>query len=131
MVSFIKTAFGQIIWVWMDVKFGRKVLKVEKYSKIKCDVMTTSVKLSGRGKQMLDALQAEFTLKAGKKVSQQELLELVLADAGLRKEELISRISRPKVPLSEGEVMRLLSLPRDWGIVTCEEDIDKYLYGEG
>ena len=115
------------------VKFdiGRKVLKVEKYSKLDGDLMTTSVKLGERGKRVLDALQAEATLKAGKKVSQQELLELVLADAEQRKEELISKISkRSKVPLSEKEIKRLLSLPKDWGVVTCEEDIDKYLYGK-
>lgn len=93
--------------------------------------MVTSVKVSERGKRVLDAIQAEATLKAGKKVSQQELLELVLDDAEKRKDELISKISkRAKVPLSEEEIKRIMSLPKDCGVVTCEEDIDKYLYGK-
>ena len=93
--------------------------------------MVTSVKLSERDKRVLDALQAEATLKADKKVSQQELLELLLADAERRKEELISKFSkRPKVPLSKKEIRKILSLPKRWGVVTSEEDIDKDLYGE-
>jgi hypothetical protein len=111
---------------------GRKVLKVEKYSKINGGLMVTSVKLSEKSKQVLDALQAEITLKSGSKISQQELLELLLADAEKNKEELISKIAkRPRVPLSEKDIKKILSLPRDWGIVTREEDIDKYLYGKG
>ncbi|MDI6820185.1 MAG: hypothetical protein QMC89_04700 [Candidatus Hodarchaeaceae archaeon] len=94
--------------------------------------MVTSVKLSERSKRVLDALQAEATLKAGKKVSQQELLELLLADAKERKEKLISKISkRPRVPLGEAEIKRLLNLPKSWGVATCEDDINKYLYGKG
>ncbi len=34
------------------------------------------------------------------------------------------------VPLSDKEIKRILSLPRDCGVVTSEEDIDKYLYGK-
>lgn len=34
------------------------------------------------------------------------------------------------VPLSDKEIKRIMSLPRDCGIVTSEEDIDKYLYGK-
>jgi hypothetical protein len=37
---------------------------------------------------------------------------------------------RPKVPLSDKEIKKILSLPRDCGVVTREEDIDKYLYGK-
>jgi hypothetical protein len=35
------------------------------------------------------------------------------------------------VPLREEKIKRILSLPRDWGVITCEEDIDKCLYDEG
>jgi len=67
--------------------------------------MVTSVKLSEQSKKVLDALQAEVTLKSGSKISQQELLELLLADAEQSKEELISKIAeRPKVPLSYKEI---------------------------
>ena len=110
---------------------GRKVLEVEKYSKSDGGPMVTSVKLSERGKRVLDALQAEATLKVGRKVSQQELLELALEEAERKKDELVSKISgRAKVPLSEKEIKRIMSFPRDCGVVTSEEDIDKYLYGK-
>lgn len=94
--------------------------------------MVTSVKLSERGKRLLDALQAETTLKVGEKISQQELLELALEEAERMKSALIERISkRPRVPLSEEEIEQILRTPRDWGVVTSEEQIDKYLYGGG
>ena len=110
---------------------GRKALKVEKYSNLSGETMATSVKLSERGKQMLDALQAEMTLRTREKISQQELLELLLDDAKGRKKELISKVKSQRFPLSEKEIKKILSLPRDWGVVTCEEDVDKYLYGKG
>lgn len=110
---------------------GRKVLKVEKYSNLTGGLVVTSVKLSERGKQMLDALQAEVTLKSRNKISQQELLEIILAGAEERKDEIISKVTnRPKFPLSEKDFKKILSLVGDWGVVTCEEDIDKYLYGK-
>lgn len=115
-----------------SVDTGRKVLKVEKYSNLSGGLVVTSVKLSERGKQMLDALQAEVTLKSQSKISQQELLEIVLAGAEERKDEIISKVTnRPQIPLSENDIKKIFSLIGDWGVVTCEEDIDKYLYGKG
>ncbi len=114
-----------------SIENGRKVLKVEKYSKLNGGIVTTSVKLSERGKKMLDALQAETTLKAGRKISQQDLLELVLDDAEQRADDLASKISESRnEPLSEKEIKKIMSLPRDCGVVTKEADIDKYLYGK-
>ncbi|MFH1821949.1 MAG: hypothetical protein ABH852_05890 [Methanobacteriota archaeon] len=114
-----------------SVDDGRKVLKVEKYSNLTGGLVVTSVKLSERGKKMLDALQAEMTLKSGGKVSQQELLELILDDVERRTEELVSKIFESgNKPLSEKEIKRIMSLPKDCGVVTSEEDIDKYLYGK-
>ena len=93
--------------------------------------MVTSVKLSEQGKRKLDALQAEVTLKSGSKVSQQELLDLLLAEAEERKDELISKVAKgQRFPLTEEQIKKILSLPRDCGVVTSEEDIDKYLYGK-
>lgn len=93
--------------------------------------MATSVKLSKRAKRILDILQREATQKTGRKVSKQELLELVINEAKRRKEELISKISeRARASLSEEEIKKILSLPKDCGVVTSEEEIDKYLYGK-
>ncbi len=93
--------------------------------------MAASVKLSKRAKRILDTLQIEAAQKTGRRVSKHKLLELVLIEAKRRKDELISKISeRPRMPLSEEEIKKILSLPRDWGVVTSEEEIDKYLYGK-
>ena len=74
--------------------------------------MVTSVKLSERGKKLLDTLQAKVTLMVGEKISQQELLELVLEEAERRKDALIKRISkRPRVPLSKEGLKLLSDLP--------------------
>lgn len=93
--------------------------------------MAASVKLSKRAKRILDNLQTEATQKTGRRVSKQELIELVLDETKRRKEELISKISeRARTPLSEEEIKKILSLSSDWGVVTSEDEIDKYLYGK-
>ncbi|MDI6642658.1 MAG: hypothetical protein QMD95_01165 [Candidatus Hodarchaeaceae archaeon] len=93
--------------------------------------MAASVKLSKRAKRILDNLQTEATQKTGRRVSKQELIELVLDEIKRRKEELISKISeRARTPLSEEEIKKILSLSSDWGVVTSEDEIDKYLYGK-
>ncbi|MDI6884537.1 MAG: hypothetical protein QMD00_05395 [Hadesarchaea archaeon] len=93
--------------------------------------MAASVKLSKRAKRILDTLQTEATQKTGRRVSKQELIELVLDETKRRKEELISKISeRARTPLSEEEIKKILSLSSDWGVVTSEDEIDKYLYGK-
>ncbi len=39
------------------------------------------------------------------------------------------KLSKCKLPLSEKEKKKIRSIPSDWGIVTCEEEIDKVVYG--
>ena len=90
--------------------------------------MTTSVKMSEEGKRALDALQAKIVLATGKKMSQQELLDMLVKLSTQREEELIKFIAGVKLPLPPEEVERLMKLPTDWGVITKEEEIDEYLY---
>lgn len=93
--------------------------------------MAKSVRLSRRSKRKLDSLHTEVKKRTGRKISQQQLLDLILDDAMLRKTKILSKIpSHKRIPLSEKEMEKILSLSTDWGVVTSEEDIDKYLYGK-
>ena len=91
--------------------------------------MSTSVKMSEEGKRVLDALQAKFVLATGKKVSQQELLDLLVKLSAEREEELFRFMAGVKLPLPPGMVEKLMNLPNDWRIETKEEEINRHLYG--
>lgn len=92
--------------------------------------MTTSVKMSEEGKNSLDVLQAKILLATGKKLSQQELLDLLVKLSTQNEEELIKLITKIKFPLLSEDLEKLVKLPTDWGTETKEEDIDKILYGK-
>lgn len=70
---------------------------------------------------------AELTLKAGKKITQQELFSKLIEFAKSRKENFFGRIF--KLPLSEKEIKKVKSLQTGWNMVTIEIQIDKTLYG--
>ncbi len=92
--------------------------------------MTTSVKMSEEGKCTLDALQAKILLATGKKLSQQELLDMLVKLSAQREEELVKLIAGIKLPLHPEELEKLMKLPTDWGVKTKEEEIDEILYGQ-
>jgi len=91
--------------------------------------MSTSVKISGEGKSLLDRLQARLVIATGRKVSQQELLEILVRLSSEREDELISYMAGVKLPLPPGEFEKLMKLRTNWGVETREEEIDIYLYG--
>lgn len=80
--------------------------------------MTTSIRISEEDKRALDALQAKIVLATGKKMLQQELLDM-----------LLKFIAGVKLPLPSEEVEKLMKLPTDWEVETKEKEIDEYLYG--
>ena len=51
--------------------------------------MTTSVKINEEEKIKLEKLQALIALKAGKKITQQELLSKLIQDAYMHEDELL------------------------------------------
>ncbi|MGQ9719219.1 MAG: hypothetical protein ACUVWK_05215 [Nitrososphaerales archaeon] len=92
--------------------------------------MSTSVKISEEGKRILDKLQAKLVLATGKKVSQQELLDMIMKFPAEKEEELIKLLAGVKLPLSPKDIEVLMNMPIDWGVETKEEEVDEYLYGK-
>jgi hypothetical protein len=92
--------------------------------------MSTSVKISEGGKRILDTLQAKLLLVSGKKVSQQELLDMIMNLSAEKEEEFIKLLAGVKLPLDPKDIEVLMNIPTDWGVETSEEEIDDYLYGK-
>ena len=91
--------------------------------------MPTSVKLSEQDKERLERLQALATLKAGGKVTQQELLSALIREALERGDEFLEKTYKTNIPVSDEEYKRILSLIEDWGVETRWEEEDPILYG--
>jgi len=91
--------------------------------------VSTSVKISGDAKRLLDSLQAKLILGTGRRVSQQELLDEVVKFPKEREEEIVRRLAGVMLPLSRREIEALMRVPTDWGLETREEEIDQVLYG--
>ncbi len=90
--------------------------------------MSTSVRVPRESSKKLDVLAARILLRTGRKVSKQDLIELIL-EAGLDEEALLARILGIQLPVPDKVWTRLRDLPVDWGVETREEDIDRVLYG--
>ncbi len=89
--------------------------------------MTENIKVQEKDKRIFDTLQAELTLKTGKKITQQELFSSIVDFARSKKENFFGRLF--KLPLSEKEIKRLKSLQSNWGVITTEKEIDMVVYG--
>jgi hypothetical protein len=90
--------------------------------------MSTSVKISGESKRLLDILQAKLVIATGKKISQQELLDKLMKFSTEREDELFRLITGIRLPLPPEEIEELMDMPTDWGVETREEEIDIHLY---
>lgn len=89
--------------------------------------MSENIKIHEKDKNIFDMLQAEFTLKTGKKITQQELFSNLIEFVRSRKDNFFGRLS--KLPLSEKEKKKIRSLQCDMGVETSEEEIDFVVYG--
>lgn len=92
--------------------------------------MTTSVKIGEKTKDRLETLQAEIKLETGRKVTQQELLDRIVAREFESKDELIGSFHDGWEGLDGEGVERWLSGTSDWGVETTEAEIDRILYDE-
>jgi hypothetical protein len=91
--------------------------------------MSSSVKISGESKRLIDTLQARLVIATGKRISQQELLDALVRLSTEREDELFGLIAGVRLPLPTEEVEKLMKIPTDWGVETREEEIDTILYG--
>ena len=89
--------------------------------------MSESIKVRKKDKHIFDMLQAEFTLKIGKKITQMELFSEIIEFARSRKDSFFGRLLN--LPLSEKEIETLRRFQSDWDVVTEESEIDRILYG--
>lgn len=78
---------------------------------------------------MLERLQAEIRLETGQKVTQQELLARLVADAYESRSDVVDAFRDASVPISETQREAFHSKTVASGTETDEEDIDDVLYG--
>lgn len=90
--------------------------------------MATSVKMDEETKSRLEELQAEVKLATGEKVTQQELLSKLVAQAWESREAFVDSFRETHVPLSEAEREAFHRGTISSGVETGEEDIDEVLY---
>ena len=91
--------------------------------------MATAVKVDENTKSRLEELQAEIRLRAGRSVTQKELLERLIDDAYESRAEVIDSFRESTVPLTDAEKAAMQEGRVSSGVKTDEEDIDDILYG--
>jgi len=91
--------------------------------------MATAVKVDEGAKSRLEELQAEIRLRAGTRVTQQELLTRLIDDAYESRTEVIDSFRESTVPLSDAEKRQMQEGRVSSGVETDEDDIDDVLYG--
>ena len=90
--------------------------------------MATAVKVDEDAKSRLEELQAEIRLRAGTRVTQQELLTQLIDDAYESRAEVIDSFRESTVPLSDAEKGQMQEGRVSSGVETDEDDIDDILY---
>ena len=90
--------------------------------------MATAVKVGEDAKSRLEELQAEIRLRAGTRVTQQELLTRLIDDAYESRAEVIDSFRESTVPLSDAEKRQMQEGRVSSGVETDEDDIDDILY---
>lgn len=91
--------------------------------------MATAVKMDEETKSRLEALQAEITLKTGKKVTQQEILARLVKSADESRTEFVDSFREGATELTDEEIAQFNEGMIASGVETDEEDIDEILYG--
>ncbi len=90
--------------------------------------MASSIKVGEETKDRLEQLQAEIKLETGRKVTQQELLDRIVAREFASKAALIDSYRDEWEGLSEEEIQQWLSGTTASGDPVDEDDIDTVLY---
>ena len=88
-----------------------------------------TVKISKKASRKLEALQARYRLRSGKRATRRAILE-ELVDRAMEDPAALILLSPPRTPLPAKVRARLRTYPHDWGIDTREEGIDEVLYGD-
>lgn len=90
--------------------------------------MAPSIEVTDRTKARLEKLRAEIRLETGRTITQRELLERIVTEAGESKDELMDSFRNEFEPLSADELECWPLGTVSSGVVTDESDIDHILY---
>ena len=92
-------------------------------------LLGTTVRVRDEDKEKLERLRVMAVLATGQKVSQEELLGVVLDDALSHGESFLTERFGHRKPLSEKDFEKILGLVSDWRVETSSREIDEILYG--
>ena len=93
--------------------------------------MASSIKILKETKLEIDKLQAEVLIKYGKKLTQQEILDILVKFGKEHFDEYFSKQMEIEHPEKRKKRYKsILKKSKNWGIETDENMIDKVLYGE-
>ena len=90
--------------------------------------MATTVRVTEQSSRALDEMQARLLLLTRKRLSKQEVLQLVL-EVGPGLDLLAQQVMGIKYPLEARARARIRRRIRDWGHDTRESDVNRALYG--
>ncbi|MHA2366302.1 MAG: hypothetical protein ACXAC7_20265 [Candidatus Hodarchaeales archaeon] len=90
--------------------------------------MTSTIKMNDEVKHRFDKLQARILIETGKKLSQQDLLDLLINHLEENEEEIILRLKEIEPKLSNQAKKNLLALQADFGYDTSSIEQDEIIY---
>lgn len=91
--------------------------------------MSTSIKISEEDKETLERLQAFVTVRACRKMTQQEILSALVRDAYANSDEFLDKVIGTGESMSDEKYDKILLLIEDWGVETSWTELDQLLYG--
>ena len=92
--------------------------------------MTTSIKVDDSTKNKIDQLQAQILLQTGRKITQQQIVEL-LANWGIQNLDTLKNILLDKpIILTDAEIVEYKKFRVSTGVKTDSGTIDQILYGD-
>lgn len=91
--------------------------------------MQTTVKASKDAKRRLERLRAEVAKQTGRKVSQRELVDHLIAQASGDPAATAATLGSHSRSMGPEELRRFLTSRKPWGIDDSSVDIDAWLYG--
>ena len=91
--------------------------------------MDTTAKMTKTAKSRLEALRAEIARRAGRRVTQREVLEHLIKQASRDPASEAAAFVRESRSMGAAEFRRFLRKRRPSGIRNLTEDIDVHLYG--
>ena len=92
-------------------------------------IVYTTVKLTTRDKQNLERLRAELSARAGRRLTQQETLALLLSQAQRNAARLAAELAAPDFPVTDAQMARIRKMRKSWGVRVLDEGVDKIVYG--